>query len=501
MTTGAHTSRHPRAALAVVCAAVFMAMLDNLAVNNALPSIAADLDAGVSKLQWVVAAYTLVFAATLLSASVVGGRLGQHRAFVAGLLGFMTGSALASAARDWGLLVAGRVVQGLGAAVVLPAGTALLRHVFTDGAARTRALGMRGAAGGLGVALGPAIGGPLTSTLGWRSVMWINLPVGAATLAAAVRVLPRPPAVPLRWDPAGQVLAVCGLGSLVYALVQGPVDSWHTPPVLAALAMAAVALPAFVVVEARGQQPMLDLALFRDRPSGAAAAAVFTSSAGLFGSIFFLTFYLQGILGWSAAGAGAVFLSASAFIALTSPVAALLTGRYGVRVPLSAGLALNTLALLGLSHYGRRAAYADYGWLLPVLGAGAGLLFVPTVITMVERAPAARAGSASAVVDTLREVGGAVGVAALGAVLTTRMRTALRDRATDAGLPQAEARHLADAAVDGGPGRGFDGRHPAAGWVQDSFIDGLHLALRCGALAMACTLLVAVVLLRVRKGD
>ncbi|MFC5722016.1 DHA2 family efflux MFS transporter permease subunit [Streptomyces gamaensis] len=504
--TGGTPPGHEKAVLAVVSAAAFMAMLDNLAVTNALPSMGESLGLGISGLQWAVASYTLVLAATLLSSGAVGDRLGQRRAFLAGLLGFMAGSALGSLATTLAAMVAGRIVQGLGAAVLLPAGAALLRHACPDATARARALGVRGAVGGLGVALGPAFGGLLTQALGWRSVMWINLPIGAAALAAAWRVLPRPPAAPVRWDPAGQALAVTGLGSLVYGLVQGPVDGWSAPGTAAALTVAALTLPAFALVETRASRPLLDPALFRDRECRAVTASCFSSSVALFGGTFFLSLFLQNVLGWSPAGAGTVFLSASAFIVLASPVAAALTVRFGAHVPLALGLGLDALALAGLSCFGRQAAYADYWWLLPVLGAGTGLLFVPATITLVDRAPAAHAGTASAVVDTLREVGGVVGVAALGAVLTARMRGTLHDRATRAGLAQDTAEHLVRTVVTGGPAHGPDaGPRPATGapyvtvWAEDSFVDGLHLALRCGALALAGTLVLVLALLS-RRG-
>ncbi|MFF4711032.1 MFS transporter [Streptomyces eurythermus] len=502
MRPGAEAARHPRLVLTVVCTGVFMAMLDNLAVTNALPTMGEELGLGISGLQWAMASYTLVLASTLLSAGTVGDLMGQRWAFLAGLIGFMAGSAIGSAAPTLATLVAGRALQGLGAAVLLPAGAALLRHTYPDAAARARALGVRGAAGGLGVALGPAVGGPLTEVLGWRSVFWINLPVGAAALLVALRVLPRPPAAPVRWDPAGQVLAITGLGSLVYGLVQGPVDGWDAPAVVATLTVAVAALSAFAAVETRVSLPLLSPAHFRAPAARATAVACFSSSMGLFGATFFLSLYLQDILGWSPAGAGAVFLSASAFIALTAPFAARLTVRRGIRAPLVLGLALNTVVLSGLSFYGRDAAYPSYAWLLPALGVGTGLLFVPTVITLIEHAPADRAGTASAVVDTLREVGGVLGVAALGSILTVWMRVALHDRATDAGLPPDAADHLVRTVVTDGPAHGFAGSHTGAGalrvtaWAEDSFIDGLRLALRCGAVVLACTLVVVLVLLR-----
>ncbi|GAA0442346.1 DHA2 family efflux MFS transporter permease subunit [Streptomyces stramineus] len=500
--TRATTVRRPRYILGVLSSSVFMAMLDNLAMNNALPHIGAELGAGLSGLQWVVAGYTLVLAATLLSASAIGGRIGHRPAFLAGLVTFIAGSALGAAAGDLTSLMAGRAVQGLGAAMVLPASTALLRHTFTEDRRRARALGVRGAAGGLGVALGPSVGGPLVDWLGWRSVLWINIPIGAAALVLALRVLPRPAPAPARWDPAGQLLAVLGPGSLVYALVQGPVDGWRAPLVIVALVVTALALPVFVLIESRGTDPMLDVRLLLDRLWAGAALACFTASAGLFGGLFFLTLYLQDVLGWSATGAGMLFLSASAFIVLTAPAAGILTARYGARTPLVAGLALCALALAGIGRYGRDAAYAEFWWLLPLLGAGAGLAFVPAMVAVVQRSPVGRTAVASAVMDMLRELGGVVGVAALGAILTARMRQSLFERAVEAGMPDASAHELVRSAISLGPAASLDppGAGPAPArvtvWAEESFVEGLRLALCCTAAALGCAAIAVTVLLR-----
>ncbi|GAA2710781.1 MULTISPECIES: DHA2 family efflux MFS transporter permease subunit [Streptomyces] len=497
------TRTRQRRALAVVAGAVFMAMLDNLALNNALPHIGAEMGLGISGLQWVVAGYTLVFAAFLLSGSVLGDRFGQRRVFLAGVLAFCAGSAAGALAPGWAWLLAGRLVQGAGAAALMPAGMGLLRHAFPDGTRRTRAMGVRGGAGGLGVALGPTIGGPLVDALGWRSVLWINLPVGAAMVLLGLRALPRVPPAPTRWDPAGQVLAVVGLGSLVYGLVQAPVDGWTAPGVLAALATAAVALPAFVVTEWRTAAPMLDVWLLRDRVTAAACLALFAASLGLFGGVFFLTLYLQDVLGWSAAGAGAVFLTASGVIVPAAPAAGLLCARRGARLPLLGGLALCAVALAGLSRYGRGAAYAGYGWLLPVLGAGVGLTFVTAVIAAVQRAPAERTAMTSALMDTLRELGGVIGVAVLGVVLAARMRSALVTYATAEGVPQPAARDLAASVLRHGPAASLGQAAAAPGaagqapvWAERAFVDGLGPALLCGAGCIAAAALVVAVLLR-----
>ncbi|MGW1072854.1 DHA2 family efflux MFS transporter permease subunit [Streptomyces sp. NPDC002537] len=501
--SGTAVPRQPRhtTALAVVSSSVFMAMLDNLAMNNALPRIGAEMGLGVSGLQWVVAGYTLTFAACLLSGSVLGDRLGQRRSFVGGVLVFCAGSAISALATNWACLVTGRVVQGLGAAVLMPASMALLRHVYTDPRRRTRAMGIRGGAGGLGVALGPTVGGPLVDAFGWRSVMWINIPIGLAVALLALRALPRVPPAPARWDPLGQALAVTGSGSLVHALVQGPVDGWTSPAVLATLGLAAVALPAFVVAESRAAAPMLDVRLLRDRVPAAASLAYFTAGLGLFGAVFFLTLYLQDILHWSPTGAGLVFLCASAFIVLAAPAAGLLCARSGPRLPLVTGLALCVVSLLGLSRNGVHASFGDYGRLLPLLGTGVGLTFVSAVIAAVQRASLSRTAMTSALMDTLRELGGVVGVAALGAVLTGRMRPALYERATAAGLPDGIAHDLARSVIRHGPAASLHATAPgpadvARAWVAEAFVEGLQLALTCGAFVLLGATAAVALLLR-----
>ncbi|MFI9251749.1 MFS transporter [Streptomyces sp. NPDC053069] len=454
-----------------------------------------------SRLQWVVAGYTLVFAAGLLSGGLVAGRLGPRRAFCAGMLLFCAGSAFGAFAGDWPRLVTGRLVQGLGAAVLLPAGTALLGHVFPEEKERARALGVRGGAAGLGVALGPAVGGPLVEHLGWRSVLWINLPVGLLLLLLTPLLLPPVPSARQGWDPAGQLLAAVGVGAFVFGLVQGPVDGWSAAPVTGALVLAAVTLPAFVVVESLAVQPMLDLRQLRRRAYAASALSCFASGFGLFGSTFFLTLYLQDVLGWSAGGAGLVFLAVSAVIVPAAPLAGVLCARSGPRLPLTTGLLLIAVSLAGLARYGRHAGFADYGWLLPVLGIATGLAFVPAVITAVQRSNTTGAAVGSALMDSLRELGGVVGVAALGVVLIVRMRHTLFDRAVLAGLPESAAHALTHSALARGPAASLNTAGSTVSartrtWVADSFIEGLHLCLLCGAATVGCAALAVAFLLR-----
>ncbi|MFC5720556.1 MFS transporter [Streptomyces gamaensis] len=486
--------------LLVVSSAIFMVMLDNLAVNNALPQLGDQLAVGFGGLQWVVATYTAALAALLLSGSVVGERLGRRRVFLAGLVVFAAGSALCALAGGWAALVAGRAVQAAGGAVLLPTSTALVRQVFTEERRRARAIGVRGAASGLGLALGPVVGGPLVEGFGWRGVFWINVPVALAAFLVGLRTLPEAPGREVRWDPWGQALAALGLGGLVYGLVQGPVEGWTGGRVPFAFVVAACALPALVVVELRGAAPMLQVRFFRDPVCAAAALACFATAAGLFGAIFFASLYLQYVLGWSPAGAGLVFLLASVCIVVSAPVAGLVSGRRGPRGPLLAGLALCPVALLGLSWYGTQARYGQYWWLLPLIGGCVGLTFVPVTVTVVQRVRAERAAMASAVVDMLRELGGVVGVAGLGAVLNSGLRSSLSRQATDAGLPSALTRRLVGVVSDGGPAAGLrvagDGAEVVRVWVADAFVEGLHAALRTGAAATALAALAVALLLR-----
>ncbi|GHG99620.1 MFS transporter [Streptomyces rubradiris] len=477
----------PGAVLVVESVAVFMVMLDNLAMNNALPDIGRDLAVGVGGLEWVVASYTLVLAAFLLPGSIVGERLGRRRLFLAGLAAFTLGSALGATADSWAMLVTGRIVQGAGGAALLPSSAALLRQVFPEDATRARALGLRGAASGLGLALGPVIGGPLVERFGWQSVLLINVPIGVCLLLFGAFFLPyAPPCRSRPWDLPGQALAAVGVGGLIFALIQGPSEGWTDPAVLAGFTAAGLALPALLAVEARAAEPMIDLSFFRDRLCAVAALAGFSTSLALFGAIFFLSLYLQYILGWSPAGAGLVFLLASAFIVVTGPVAGRLSARRSAFRPLLVGVTLCPLALAGLAGYGENARYAEYCWVLPVIGVCVSLTFVPVNVIVVQRVRGPRAGMATAIAETLRELGGVTGVAALGAVLNSRMRDSFL-RQAEAVLPADQATALADRALAHGPAAALAG--PGAGavrrWFHAAFLDGLHAALYTGAVATA----------------
>ncbi|KNB53939.1 MFS transporter [Streptomyces caatingaensis] len=475
-----------RLVLATLCSGLFMAMLDNLVVTTALPDIGRDLRAGTAGLQWVVEAYGLAYAALLLGGGVLGDRLGRRPVHAAGLALFAGGSALCALAGSPPALIAGRAVQGVGAALITPGSLAILRHVFTGERERARAIGVWSGVSGSGLALGPVVGGPLVDHFGWPAVFWINVPVGAAGLLLAARVLPRIPRAGARPDPAGQITVATGLGALVYALVEGPVRGWGEARVLGAGAVAVLALLAFVLVELRVPAPMLDLRLLTDRVAGTAAWAAFVTAFGFFGLVVYLALHLQYVLGLSPTEAGRALLPATLTTAVASVAAGRAAARFGPRPPLTAGLALLAAGLAAFSAYGSGARYAEFAWVLVVLGAGLGLTLTPVSIAVTTAVPARRAGMAAATLAMVREVGGVAGVAVMGAVLTARLAAALRERLPAAG--GTDAGELARAvAAGGGHGLGRTAELPArtAHAVNTAHVTGLHTACLTAAALLA----------------
>lgn len=487
---------HKGLVLATLCATMFMAMLDNVIVNNALPRIGQQLHSGVNGLQWVVEGYSLVYAALLLTGGTLGDRYGRRRIFLTGLAVFTAGSAAAALSGSTGTLIGARMLQGLGAALLTPGSLSILRHVFTDEKERARAVGLWSGTSALGLAVGPVLGGPMVDAFGWASIFWINVPIGVAGLLLATRVLPEFATRAKRLDLPGQALAALGFGALVYALIEGPTRGWTDTRVLALAAVATLALPAFVAVEARSADPMLDLNFFRDRPLTGAAVSGFMTSFGMFGAAFFLPLLMQNVMGWSPSDAGLAGLPMTAMIVVAAPLSSALTSRHGPRLPLVTGLALCAGALGALSLYGADARYPQYVWVLLTMGLGTGMTFTPASITVMQRVDPARAGMASATLNTLREIGGVIGVAALGAVLSNRLTATLTESLHRLGVPAELGRHLPGAAPDGATALPA----PVQDAVNAAFVDALHLALRCGSAAMAASALLVALLLRPRRG-
>jgi EmrB/QacA subfamily drug resistance transporter len=404
--------------LAVVCAATAILMLDIAVVNTALSAIAADLDTGLHGLQWIVDAYTLALATVVLTAGSLADRYGRRLVFAIGLVVFTVMSAVCAAAASIEMLDAARAVQGLGAAAMFATSLALLADAFPDARARAGALAAYGATIGASFAIGPAVGGALTSGLGWRWVFLVNLPIGLLCLyiaVAKVRESRESHARPV--DKLGLVTLTGGLFLLVLGLLRGNELGWGSAAILAELAGAAVLLTAFVVVQARGKMPMLPLSLFRSGAFTGAQVTAFAISASFFAVFLYATIYMQHVLGLSAIEAGLVYLPSTMTILFVSAATAQLAEKVHPGALISLGLLLVAIGMALLSTLG-----VDSSWtaVLPgtiVAGIGTGLFNPSVTAVALSSVPAEQSGLAAGVNDTFRQAGIAVGVAALGALI------------------------------------------------------------------------------------
>jgi EmrB/QacA subfamily drug resistance transporter len=417
--------RRRRLGVLLICSSsLFIVYLDSTILNVALPTLQRDLHASLSGLQWVADAYLLVVSSLLLLSGSAADRLGRKRVFLVGLAGFGLGSLLCSLAPDTGSLIGLRMLQGIGGSMLTPVSLSIVRNTFHDPTERAHAIGIWSGIFGVATAAGPVVGGVLVSAIGWRSIFWLNVPICAAMIAATVRYVPESRAPrPRRVDVPGQLLMIAALGSLTYAVIQGPVAGWTAVPVLGLFAVAALAAGAFVAVERRAAEPLIELRFFRSRPFAGACVTAVLSFVVLGGFLFVFALYLQVARGDSALAAGLSLLPATLVMAAAAPVAALLIARRGPRVPLvasglciAAGLAL----LLGL---GPGTSYAWLAVALAVLGAGLGLVNPPITNAGVSGMPPAQAGVASAVISVTRQVGSLLGVAVMGDMVTSGVRS------------------------------------------------------------------------------
>ena len=407
--------------LLAMCFALFMTMLDNTVVNVSLPSIQRELGSGVSGLQWIIDAYALVFASLLLSAGALGDRFGRKRAFLLGMAVFVLGSALCALAPSLGWLIAGRVIQGAGSAALLPGTLSILTVAFRDPRERAQAIGIWAGVSALALALGPVLGGILTDAFGWQSVFWLNVPVGAAALVMATRVVPESSDPEgRRLDLPGQLLAIIGVGSVTFALIEGETMGWRSPVIVASFVVSALALAAFVVVEQRSASPMLPLRFFRDSTFAAANVIGFLLSFGMFGTFFFMSLYLQNVKGYSPSAAGIRILATTAAMMFISPLTGRLVGRFGPKLPLAIGCMSCGTGLLLLSRLEPATPFSSFWWQMSMLGVGMSLAMPSMTAAVMGSVPPARAGVASAVSNTSRQMGGVFGIALLGTLVSAR---------------------------------------------------------------------------------
>jgi len=387
--------------LVAVCVGYFMVILDTMVVNVALPALSRGLHTTTTGLQWVVDAYSLVFAALLLSAGALGDRRGAKAVFQAGMALFAASSLGCGLAPSTGALIAARAVQGLGAALAVPSSLALLQAAYPDLAARRRAFGVWGGVAGIAAGAGPVVGGALVSGLGWRSVFFVNVPIGAAGLALAARVLPSPSRRPHGVDPAGQVAGIVALAGLTLALIEAGSAGWSSLVVEIGFAVFIVAGIAFVAVEHRVARPMLPLSLFSSAIFSAATAVGLLINLGFYGELFVMSLYLQTIRGFTPLAAGVALVPEAAMAIIGSTASGRVMARTGPRLPMLAGLAVGGAGLLGLMTVGAHSSY--WQLVVPFMAAGLGMsLTMPAATSAVmETAPAERGGLASGTVNGL----------------------------------------------------------------------------------------------------
>ena len=411
-----NSSRLP---LVAICTGYFMVILDTTVVNVALPSLGRSLHAGTTGLQWVVDGYTLVLAGFLLSAGALGDRLGAKAMFQAGMALFVVASAGCGLAPDIIVLVVARLVQGLGAAMAVPASLSLLQAAYPEGGARARAFGVWGGVAGIAAGAGPIVGGLLIAGAGWRAVFFVNVPIGIAGLFLTARYVPAPARHAQRLDLAAQAVGVLALAALTTALIEAGSQGF-TPVVLGAFALSAAAGGTFVTLESRGRAPMLPLGWFRSLTFSAASAVGLLINLGFYGELFVATLYFQQICGYSALLTGLALLPQMGMAAIASPLAGRVMARTGPRLPMIAGLALGGAGLLGLLVAGART---PYGLLVaPMVAVGFGMAFTMPAATaaVMGAAPDGRGGTASGVINAARQVGGVIGIALLGALVAHR---------------------------------------------------------------------------------
>ncbi len=413
--------------LVALCLGYFMVVLDVTVVTVAVPIIGRQLDASVTSLQWVVDGYTLVFAALLLSGGALGDRIGGKPVFLVGLVVFGLTSAVCGFAPNVAVLIIARLAQGIGAALLVPASLALLRAAYPDRAGRARAFGIWGSVAGIAAAAGPVLGGLLVSGLGWRWVFFLNVPVAAVALPLTARYVPAAPGSRLAArDRIGQLTGGLCLVGLVGAVNEAGRLGWSAPPVLAGFAVFALGLAGFLAAERTAAAPMLPLALFRSGEFSAATVIGLLLNIGFFGFVFAAPLYFEQVRGWSAAGTGLALLPAVVSPALVSALAGRVVGRRGPRWPATVGLVCGALGLLGWLAVATRTPYPLLAVAMFVAGLAPAIAMPASTAAIMESVPQERGGVASAVFNTARQVGSAVGVAVYGSLVTIGLVTGLR---------------------------------------------------------------------------
>jgi EmrB/QacA subfamily drug resistance transporter len=450
--------------LGAVAFGLFMIMLDNTVVNVALPSIERDLHVSISSLEWVVTAYALTFAALLITGGKLGDLFGRKRIFVVGIAIFTLASLACGLAPSSGILIGARAVQGVGAALMNPASLSIITATFPP-RERGQAIGIWAGVSAMALAIGPLVGGLIVDNINWNWIFFINVPVGVAGILVSQLVIreSRDTSHEQSVDLPGLALSSAGLFALTYALIEGNKHGWTSPEILGLFAAAVVLLVAFVLVEHFQRLPMLDLSLFKIGSFTGANLVAMLVSLGMFGVFFFVSLYIQNILGWTPTQAGASFLPMTLLIILVAPVAGRTSDRIGSRWLMGVGMTLVGVSLL---LYQRVGLHSTFWTLLPAMllgGVGMAMTMSPMTAAAMGSVPVDKAGVGSGVLNSFRQVGGSLGIALMGAILSSYLTVSPRS-------PEG----------------------------AQQFVDGLHAALLVAAVITFTAAAVAVALVRTR---
>lgn len=414
VTTGVR--RQKRAALGLAMLGFAVVTLDAQITNVALPTIHRSLGGGLASLQWIVTGYTLMFSALLLFGGSMADRVGSKTAYRNGMVLFVAASAACGLAPSLRFLVAARIVQGTGAALVTPTSLSLIREAFEDSRERARAIAFWAMGGSVAAAAGPVLGGLLTQ-VGWRLIFFVNLPVGLAAIALLPRAAQSPRRA-VRFDWTGQVSAVLALGALTYALIEGGSSGFGSNRIIAAFLISATSSAVFLVAEHRARHPMIPLALFRSRAVAITLSVAFITMAGFYGTVFLQSLYFQEQRGYSAPATGLLFLPMTGLVALTNPLVSKIAQRYGRTLPIIAGQAGMATGLLLLAFLPLHAPVLAVAAVMILVGVGGAFTVPPIASLILDSVPGQIGGTASGILNTFRQMGGSLGVAVFGAVVS-----------------------------------------------------------------------------------
>lgn len=480
--------------LVALCMSLFIIVMDNTILNVAIPSLITDLGASNSEIQWIIDAYVIVFAGLLLTSGSLSDRFGRKGALQAGIVLFGIGSAAAALSNSATQLILTRAFMGIGGALIMPATLSILTNVFRDPRERGRAIAIWAGVSGLAVAVGPITGGLLLAHFSWSSVFWVNIPIGITALILGAFVVPksRDPKQ-TRLDPFGAVLSIIGLATLLFGIIEGPEKGWSSDIVVASFVIAAIALIGFVKWEQHSTHPMLDMTVFRNPRFSSASSTITLTFFALFGSMFLMTQYWQLVHGYTALQAGIRLVPHALTMMIVAPMSARFVERLGTKRVVTAGLSLIAIGLLALSTIHAHSPYLVVISYFLVMSAGMGMTMAPATESVMGSLPRAKAGVGSAVNDTTRQVGGALGVAIIGTIVSSVYAADIADvgrrfRLGASNLDAAESSLGGAQRIAPSLGERSDAFVSAA---NDSFVHALSIGLRISAAIILFALVMA----------